>query len=99
LAETLIKDAYDSGASDIHITFEKTEESVKKRIRGKMVAVRTLELDMLKRLINYLKLIAELDINEHKMPQSGRTSIYIGDLLCSIRVSTLPRILDRKSTR
>ncbi|MBF0753306.1 MULTISPECIES: ATPase, T2SS/T4P/T4SS family [Jeotgalicoccus] len=90
LAETLIKDAYDSGASDIHITFEKTEGSVKKRIRGKMVAVRTLELDMLKRLINYLKFIAELDINEHKVPQSGRTSFYIGDLQCNIRVSTLP---------
>lgn len=90
LAETIIKDAYDSGASDIHITFEKTEGSVKKRIRGKMVAVRSLETGMLKRLINYLKFIAELDINEHKVPQSGRTSFYIDDLQCNIRVSTLP---------
>lgn len=90
LAETLIKDAYESGASDIHITFEKTEGSVKKRIRGKMVSVRSLETSMLKRLINYLKFIAELDINEHKVPQSGRTSFYIDELQCNIRVSTLP---------
>lgn len=90
LAESIIKDAYDSGASDIHITFEKTGGSVRKRVRGKMAAVRMLETDILKRLINYLKFIAELDINEHKIPQSGRTSFYIGKLLCNIRVSTLP---------
>lgn len=90
LVETLLKDAYDSGASDIHITFEKTAGSIKKRIRGEMTYVRSLDLDMLKRLINYLKFIAELDINEHKVPQSGRTTFYIDKLLCNIRVSTLP---------
>lgn len=90
LVETLLKDAYDSGASDIHITFEKTSGSIKKRVRGEMTYVQTLNLDMLKRLINYLKFIAELDINEHKIPQSGRTTFYIDKLLCNIRVSTLP---------
>lgn len=90
LVETLLKDAYDSGASDIHITFEKTSGSIKKRVRGEMTYVQSLDLDMLKRLINYLKFIAELDINEHKVPQSGRTTFYIDKLLCNIRVSTLP---------
>lgn len=88
--ETLLKDAYGSGASDIHITFEKTSGSIKKRVRGEMTYVQSLDPDMQKRLINYLKFIAELDINEHKVPQSGRTTFYIGKLLCNIRVSTLP---------
>lgn len=90
LVEKLLNNAYESGASDIHITFEKTAGSVKYRIRGNMMPVQTLDHDTLKRLINYLKFIAELDINEHKIPQSGRTSFYIGKLLCNIRVSTLP---------
>ncbi|CAD2073799.1 hypothetical protein GCM10007275_04570 [Jeotgalicoccus coquinae] len=98
LAESLIKDAYDSGASDIHITFEKSGGAVKKRVRGKMVPVCTLEPDMLKRLINYLKFIAELDINEHKVPQSGRTDFYIDELLCNIRVSTLPLTIMKEIT-
>ncbi|CEA00048.1 Putative type II secretion system protein E [Jeotgalicoccus saudimassiliensis] len=98
LAESIIKDAYDSSASDIHITFEKSGGSVKKRVRGKMMYVRTLEPDILKRLINYLKFIAELDINEHKVPQSGRTDFYIGELLCSIRISTLPLSIMKEIT-
>lgn len=90
LVEKLIGDAYKSGASDIHLTFEKTAGSIKYRIRGNMRPAETLDHDTLKRLINYLKFIAELDINEHKIPQSGRTAFYIGKLLCNIRVSTLP---------
>lgn len=89
-AEKIIKDAYDTGASDIHITFVKDGGSIRKRVRGKMEYVRSLDSDMLKRLINYLKFIAELDINEHKVPQSGRTTFKIGKLQCNIRVSTLP---------
>src|SRR5699024_11692126 len=69
LAESIIKDAYDSGASDIHITFEKTGGSVRKRVRGKMAAVRMLETDMLKRLINYLKFRSE----ERRVGKEGRS--------------------------
>lgn len=88
--ENLLVNAYENGASDIHLTFEKTTGSIKYRIRGNMIAAETLDHDTLKRLINYLKFIAELDINEHKIPQSGRTTFYIDKLLCNIRVSTLP---------
>ena len=64
----------------------KTGGSVRKRVRGKMAAVRMPETDMLKRLINYLKFIAELDINEHKIRKAAGL-VFTSVNCCAISVS------------
>lgn len=86
----IFKDAMRQNATDIHLTLESNTGLVRVRRRGEMVTLRELTIDVYRKMINYLKFTAELDINEHKVPQSGRTIFESGDLKVGVRVSTLP---------
>lgn len=96
LVDQIINNAYESMASDIHITSSVNEGVVRFRVKGTMINYRVLNLETFKRLINYLKFIAELDINEHKIPQSGRTKFKINERTLNLRISTLPLSLLRE---
>ena len=97
LTESILTEARDHSASDIHITFDESGGTVKMRVKGQMAHLRDLDSDTFKRFINYLKFIAELDINEHKVPQSGRTSITLANGNINVRISTLPLTILRES--
>lgn len=77
-------------ATDIHLTLESNTGLVRVRRRGDMAPLTELPIEVYRKLINYLKFTAELDINEHKIPQSGRTVFEIDDSKVGVRVSTLP---------
>ncbi|MCK1977119.1 Flp pilus assembly complex ATPase component TadA [Jeotgalicoccus huakuii] len=97
LVESILTEAHNQSASDIHITLDESGGTVKLRIKGQMVQLQLLDGDTFKRLINYLKFITELDINEHKVPQSGRTTIQLEHGEISVRISTLPMTILRES--
>ena len=88
--DDIIKDAMHQNATDIHITLESNTGLIRVRKQGELEPLQEVSLDAYKKLINYLKFIAELDINEHRIPQSGRTMIQIKNDRIGVRVSTLP---------
>ncbi|AKG74014.1 competence type IV pilus ATPase ComGA [Salinicoccus halodurans] len=86
----IFKDAMRQNATDIHLTLESNTGLIRVRRRGEMVTLNEVTIEVYRKLINYLKFTAELDINEHKVPQSGRTVFETGELKVGVRVSTLP---------
>src|SRR5699024_8633242 len=73
----ILESAQENDATDIHIILESECGRIKFRQKGKMTDFQEISKDEFKRLINFLKFIAELDINEHKIPQSGKTTYEI----------------------
>lgn len=90
ILEEVFKDAMCLNATDIHLTLESNTGLIRVRRRGEMTPLREVSIEAYRKLVNYLKFTAELDINEHKIPQSGRTVFEVDDGAVGVRVSTLP---------
>ncbi|MFC3900820.1 ATPase, T2SS/T4P/T4SS family [Aliicoccus persicus] len=88
--EKIIVHAKEQHASDIHITLESSYGLVRFRIKGEMVDYDYIKTSEYNKMINYLKFMADLDINEHRIPQSGKTLITHNQESIAVRVSTLP---------
>ena len=90
LLQTIFDDAARVNASDIH--FEPQEHALVVRFRIDGVLHRQVEADprIASALIVRLKLMAQLDIAERRLPQDGRISIKSGESRFDIRMSTLP---------
>jgi len=96
LVNSLISDAVSKGASDIHIEpFEKTLR-VRFRIDGVLHEMMSPPYKMKGAVTSRLKIMAELDIAEKRIPQDGRIKIRIGSKKIDLRVSTLPTIFGEK---
>lgn len=88
-----LKAASEYHVTDIHITLESSYGLIKFRQKGRMITKDKIEIHEYKRLINFLKFTAELDINEHKIPQSGKAFFEVDDRVIAVRISTLPTTL------
>jgi type IV pilus assembly protein PilB len=84
------------GASDIHVEpYEKTMR-VRYRIDGVLHDMMSPPTRLKSAIISRLKIMAELDIAERRVPQDGRIKLRIGSRNIDMRVSTLPTIFDEK---
>ena len=94
--DKIVFHARDIGSSDIH--FEPYEQRCRIRFRldGKLVEHYSISLDEYPVLINKIKIKAELDIAEKRLPQDGRISMKAGGSEFDIRVSTLPTLFGEK---
>ena len=90
VVDTLLEYAVFEKASDIHI--EPTEENVtvRYRIDGVLHEVMTLPKVVHSALVARIKVLANLKIDEHRLPQDGRFKIQKEDYSTSLRVSTIP---------
>lgn len=86
----ILKQAKDEHVTDIHLTLESEYGLIKFRKKGVMKNINTIDTGEYKRWINYLKFTAELDINEHKLPQSGKAHFELDEDTITVRISTLP---------
>ena len=102
----LLTEAYRKRASDIHIEPFETEVIVRYRVDGILYEVQRPPYRALSNIISRLKIMANLDIAEKRLPQDGRFSVRIAGKQGDIRVSTLPtafgervvlRLLDKSS--
>ncbi|WP_332741391.1 type II secretion system ATPase GspE [Hydrogenophaga sp.] len=108
MLNALLTQAARDGASDIHIEpFERTS-SVRFRVDGTLREVVQPNRALHAALISRLKIMAELDISEKRLPQDGRISLRIGTRAVDVRVSTLPsahgeravlRLLDKSESK
>lgn len=90
LVDSLMKDAAARGASDIHV--EPYDESVRIRFRidGILREIMTPPYEMKQALTSRIKVLAGLDIAEHRLPQDGRLKMAAAGGEVDVRVSVLP---------
>jgi len=93
LVDTIIFNAMESRASDIHIETRDTEVQVKFRIDGALYAkVDPIDLAYHQRLISRIKVMSELDIAERRVPQDGRFRVRYKGRNVDFRVSIMPTV-------
>ena len=92
----LIREARNLKSSDIHIEIYEERCRVRIRIDGMMVERYVLKKSEYPALINKIKIMANLDIAEKRLPQDGRINFRNGDEQFDIRVSVLPTLHGEK---
>ncbi len=90
MLNALLTQAARDGASDIHIEPYERHSSVRFRVDGTLREVVQPNRALHAALISRLKIMADLDISEKRLPQDGRISLRIGTRSVDVRVSTLP---------
>jgi len=96
LVNSLIADAVRKGASDIHIEPYEKSMRVRFRIDGVMQEMMAPPFKFKAAIISRLKIMAELDIAERRVPQDGRIKIKVLNRTIDLRVSSLPTIFGEK---
>jgi general secretion pathway protein E len=90
MLNALLTQAARDGASDIHIEPYERNSSVRFRVDGTLREIVQAHRALHAALISRLKIMADLDISEKRLPQDGRISLRIGTRAVDVRVSTLP---------
>jgi type IV pilus assembly protein PilB len=107
LVHTIIAEAIEQGASDIHIDPGEGDMRVMLRIDGVLSQTATLKRAMAANVISRVKIMSEMDISERRVPQDGRFALTVAGRRVDVRVTTLPlvygegaymRILDKGAT-
>lgn len=88
----ILEYAVKSRASDIHIEPREGFIQVRFRVDGMLQDTMTLPKNVLSSLVTRIKILSNLRIDEHRVPQDGRIKVKVGTKVISIRVSTLPVI-------
>lgn len=106
VVDTLLEYAIFEKASDIHIEPQETAVTVRYRIDGILHDVMTLPKVIQPALVARIKVLSDLKIDEHRLPQDGRFKVQKDGYKYSLRVSTIPvfdgekvvmRLLDESS--
>jgi len=90
IVDTLMKHAILQRASDIHIEPLEKEVIVRYRIDGILHDAMTLPKQVSSGIVARIKVLSNLKLDEHRLPQDGRFKIETEDYRYSIRVSVLP---------
>jgi type IV pilus assembly protein PilB len=96
LINGLLTDAVKRGASDIHIESFEHEMRVRYRVDGVLQEVMKPPVKMKAALISRVKIMAQLNIAERRVPQDGRIKLKMGARVIDFRVSTLPVLFGEK---
>ena len=106
LLNMIIIEAIGQGSSDIHFEPLEKEMAVRYRIDGVLQFRHCPPTDLSKQLLTRIKVMAKMDIAEHRLPQDGRIKLSMGGRAIDFRVSTVPvvhgerivlRILDKSN--
>jgi type IV pilus assembly protein PilB len=106
LVHSIVAEAVQQGASDIHVNPEEGDTKVLFRVDGVLAPAATVKRRMAMGVVSRIKIMADLDISERRVPQDGRFALTVEGRRVDIRVVTLPlvngegvvmRILDQGS--
>ena len=92
----LVGEALRDNASDIHLEPYEERCRIRMRIDGKLAERYVVERDRYLPLVNQIKILANLDISEKRLPQDGRIGYDRDGGKFDVRVSTLPTIYGEK---
>ena len=108
IVRLLLLQAIKQGASDIHIEPTETELRVRYRVDGMLQIATTMAKKIHPAVVSSLKIMAQMNITETRLPQDGRIRFETNGKILDLRVSSLPtmdgekiviRILDRDSIK
>lgn len=92
LVNSIIERATTERASDIHLEPREGDLQVRMRVDGIMRNVLTVPRDLQGSVISRLKIMGNMNIAEHRIPQDGRASVRLKSKDIDLRLSTLPTI-------
>lgn len=96
LVDSILSDAIRMGASDVHIETYEKRIRVRYRIDGDLKEMAPLPFKYRGAIVSRVKIMAELDISERRLPQDGRIKLKIAGRTVDLRVSVLPTIFGEK---
>ncbi|WP_456278106.1 GspE/PulE family protein [Bacillus sp. AK128] len=96
LVNQILQNAVQQKASDIHIDPQETKVVIRYRVDGVLRTERILPKHMQSVLLARIKIMANLDITEHRIPQDGRLKINLDFHPIDLRISTLPTVYGEK---
>lgn len=86
----ILRQALERRASDIHLEPQDGKLLVKLRCDGRLAVLRQIEPPLQQLVLNRLKVMAELDITERRLPQDGHLAVCWQERQFDLRISTLP---------
>jgi type IV pilus assembly protein PilB len=92
LVHSIIAQAVQEGASDIHLNPEDGDAHVLFRVDGVLSEAATLKRTLVSGAVSRIKIMADLDISERRVPQDGRFALTLEGRRVDIRVVTLPLV-------
>jgi type IV pilus assembly protein PilB len=92
LVRAIISEAVDRGVSDVHFAPDEGTLTVRFRIDGVMVESARVPRSQAAAVISRIKILADLDISEKRLPQDGRIGIVIDGRRVDIRVAVMPLV-------
>ncbi|HEX5643192.1 MAG TPA: ATPase, T2SS/T4P/T4SS family, partial [Thermoleophilia bacterium] len=96
LVNSVIAQSVDDAASDIHFEPQAKELMVRFRVDGVLHEIMSIPRRMQSGVISRLKIMADLDIAERRVPQDGRIGLMVGGKPIDMRVATLPTVYGEK---
>lgn len=96
LVNTILEYAVKGRASDIHIEPQEFKTRVRYRIDGILYEKLSLPRSLHESFISRIKILAQMRIDERRLPQDGRFTFKIGDQEVDLRVSSLPTVHGEK---
>jgi type IV pilus assembly protein PilB len=92
LVNSIIAQAVEESASDIHFEPEGRDMRVRFRVDGVLRETTQIPRRMVPGVISRVKIMADLDISEKRVPQDGRVSLTVDGHSIDVRVVTMPRV-------
>ena len=96
LVNSIIERAITEQASDIHIEPREEQLLVRMRVDGMMRDIFDVPKDLQGSVISRIKIMCNMDISQHRIPQDGRCNVRVRQQDIDLRVSTLPTIYGEK---
>ncbi len=96
LVNSVIAQSVDDSASDIHFEPQAKELMVRFRVDGVLHEIMSIPRRMQSGVISRIKVMADLDIAERRVPQDGRIGLMVGGRPIDMRVATLPTVYGEK---
>jgi len=96
LVNLIITTAIRNKASDIHIEPDENELRVRYRVNGIMHKEASPPKNLQSEIISRIKVAANMDVSEKRLPQDGRLMMHVDDSDIDLRISTLPTIHGEK---
>lgn len=97
LVNFLIMQSLRQKASDIHIEPTRRHTIVRFRVDGQLREVLRPRRDLHPAIISRIKVMAKMDIAEHRLPQDGRVHVVVEGHEIDLRVSTIPTVMGEKA--
>jgi type IV pilus assembly protein PilB len=92
VVNNMILDAIRRNVSDIHMRPREEDTELLYRIDGQLIPIKSFSRALLPALISRIKIIGNMDVTEHRLPQDGRSRAVGRDSVVDLRISVIPTI-------